>query len=524
MIDKIIKDRVQSLSLEEKIGQMIGLAFFGTTYNDELRMQVEELKAGLIIYFKDNVQNPKQVFELNQKINQHAKIAPFIALDQEGGMVARVTEGIVQSPGAMAIGATNNLEYAYKLAFNMGKELRYLGFNFNFAPVGDINNNPKNPVINVRSYSEIPTKVTNFVVQATQGYHDAGLMTSIKHFPGHGDTSVDSHIGLPKVDFDAKRLYEVELLPFIKAKELNLPGIMASHVMFTTFDDIYPTTLSNKIITGLLREEIGYDGLVVTDSLTMSAVFANFSLEEIVLYGFNSGCDMLLLCGARDIKMQREFFDIALRLAKEGKIPLNLIDNSVGRILRYKELYRVGFMPPTFDAIKEELNQKDAVNFSKQVSLESITLIQDVQNLIPVKETEKTLIVFPKIKVVTLVEDPQKGLNSLQDYMSFCDKIYLSISPTIDEKNVLLNMVENYDKIIYCSYNACFNETQANLINEIDVKKLIVVALRTPYDLQVIKPGLTYLTTYEATPLSLESVSKILTGKYQPKGKIPVTI
>lgn len=520
----IIKTLVQSLTLEEKIGQMIGLAFSGTSYNDELRMQIEEIKAGLIIYFKDNVISPKQVFELNQIINQHAQIAPFIALDQEGGMVARVTEGIVQSPGAMAIGATNNLEYAYQLAFNMGQELRHLGFNFNFAPVGDVNNNPQNPVINVRSYSEDPNIVSNFVVKAVRGYHDAGLMTSIKHFPGHGDTSVDSHIGLPKVAFDKKRLYEVELLPFIKAKELNLPGIMASHVMFTSYDSIYPTTLSKTIITDLLRKEMGYDGLVVTDSLTMKAVFDNFTLEEIVLYGFNSGCDILLLCGARDIKMQKDFFNIALRLAKEGKIPLELIDEAVGRILRYKELYRAGFMPPTFDAIQDELNRKNAVAFSKKVSLESITLIQDREKLLPVLETQKSLIVFPKIKVVTLVEDPQKGLKSLQDYMSFCDKHYISISPNDDEIKELLDKVNDYDKIIYCSYNASFNESQANLINQISSKKLIVAALRTPYDLQVLKPGITYLTSYEATPLSLEALAKVLTGKAQAKGKIPVTI
>ena len=142
-------------TLEEKVGQMIGLAFSGTEYSEELKMQVEDIKAGLIIYFKDNCANPQQIFELNKKINERAKIKPFIALDQEGGMVARVTEGIVQSPGAMAISATNDSKNAYKLAFNMGQDLRKLGFNFNFAPVADINCNPLNPVINVRSYSQI---------------------------------------------------------------------------------------------------------------------------------------------------------------------------------------------------------------------------------------------------------------------------------------------------------------------------------------------------------------------------------
>ena len=182
---------IEKMTLKEKIGQMIGLAFSGSNYSDELRMQVEEIGAGLIIYFKDNCITPKQIFELNQTINQHAKIAPFIALDQEGGMVARVTSGIVQTPGAMVIGATKNADYAYRLSYDMGVELRHLGFNFNFAPVGDINNNPLNPVINVRSYSEKPEDVAKFSIQAIKGFKDAKMMTSLKHFLGYGDSVVD---------------------------------------------------------------------------------------------------------------------------------------------------------------------------------------------------------------------------------------------------------------------------------------------------------------------------------------------
>ena len=272
---------IKKLTIEEKVGQMMGFAFYGTEYSEELRMQIEDIQVGLVIYFKDNCDNPRQIFNLNKIINERSKIPPFISLDQEGGMVARVTEGIVQSPGAMAISACEKPEYAYKLAYNMGKDMVKLGFNFNFAPVGDINNNPLNPVINVRSYSEDPEVVCTYVKEAVKGYHDAGMMTSIKHFPGHGDTLVDTHLGLAKVDFDRERLYNIELKPFLLAKEENLPGIMAAHVMYTKYDDEFPTTMSHKVITGLLREEIGYDGLVVTDSLTMKAVFDNFSLEEL---------------------------------------------------------------------------------------------------------------------------------------------------------------------------------------------------------------------------------------------------
>lgn len=515
---------INKLTLKEKIGQMIGLAFSGTEYSEELRMQIEDIEAGLIIYFKDNCGNPQQVFELNKKINQVAKIPPFIAIDQEGGMVARVTEGITQSPGAMVIGATSNYQNAYKLAYNMGYELRQIGFNFNFAPVGDVNNNAKNPVINVRSYSEKPEEVAKYVYEAVKGYSDAKLMTSIKHFPGHGDTAVDSHIGLPKVDFDSERLNKMELIPFKVAIEHDLPGIMASHVLYTKYDNIYPTTLSKKVVTGLLRNELGFKGLVVTDSLTMSAVFDNFSLEDIVLNGFNSGCDILLLCGARNVQMQKEFASIALKLAEEGKIPLELINASVERIIKYKEMYEVGDMPNSFDEIKAELEEPSRMAFAQKVMDEGVTLIKDENKLLPVKEDEKILVVFPKIKVVTLAENEDNSLKSLGDFMPFkVDKYYSTLDPSEDEKQELLELTKKYDKIVYCSYNACFNPSQADQINSLDQDKLIVIGVRTPYDLNVLNAK-TYLISYEASVISFETLAKVLTGKITAKGVCPVTL
>jgi beta-N-acetylhexosaminidase len=515
---------IKKLTLKEKVGQMIGLAFAGGEYSPELAMQIEDIEAGLIIYFKDNCINPKQIFDLNKKINSKAKIPPFIALDQEGGMVARVTTGVTQSPGAMAIRAGSSKEAAYHLAYNMGKELRHLGFNFNFAPEGDVNNNPLNPVINVRSYSEDPQIVAEYMHEAVNGYTDALMMSSVKHFPGHGDTAVDSHIGLPIVDFDDERLNNVELVPFKKVIEHDLPGIMASHVMYTSYDDVYPTTLSKKIVQGLLRDKMGFKGLVVTDSLTMKAVWGRFTIEEIVLNGFNSGCDILLLCGARRIDEQKEFAETALRLAEEGKIPLEVIDAAVERILKYKAMFKVGEMASDFKDIESDLEVKERVDYAQEVANKSITLIKDSKKVLPLKATDKTLIVFPVIKVVTLVENDDNTLNSLGDFMPFkVDKHYVSIDPTDEEKAELLKVAKEYDKVIYCSYNACFNPSQAELINSLEKEKLAVIAIRTPYDLNVLDVD-TYLCSYEASVQAFIALSKVLTASIPATGKVPVTL
>jgi beta-N-acetylhexosaminidase len=218
--------------------------------------------------------------------------------------------------------------------------------------------------------------VGKFVSEAVRGYSEAMLMTSIKHFPGHGDTNVDSHLGLPKIDYDEKRLTDVELKPFIKAIRDNAPGVMASHILFSQLDDRLPASLSEKIIDGLLRKKIGFGGLVVTDSLTMDAIFKNFTLEEIVIYGFNSGCDMFLLCGARDLKMQNRYYQLAIQYAKEGKIKMECINAAVSRILSYKEKFRVGVMNDHFEDIHSELLTSDHVALSQKISEESITMVK----------------------------------------------------------------------------------------------------------------------------------------------------
>ena len=515
---------IKKLTLKQKIGQMIGLAFSGSEYSPELKMQVEDIEAGLIIYFKDNCITPKQIFDLNKEIIKHAKIPPFIALDQEGGMVARVTTGVVQTPGAMAISATGNSDYAYQLNYDMGIELKHLGFNFNFAPVGDINNNPKNSVVSVRSYSEKPEIVTEYAIKAMKGFKDAKMMASLKHYPGHGDTNVDSHIGLPVVDYDDERINNMELVPFKAVIKEDLPGIMASHMLYRHYDPKYPTTLSNIMVEQKLRNELGFKGLVVTDSLTMQAVFNNFSLEEIVLNGFNSGCDILLLCGARKVEMQKEFANIALRLAEEGKISIDMIDRSVTRILKYKEEYEAGLMAEKFEDIEKYLEDEARVTLSQRVMDEAITLVKDEAHLLPLKKEEKIAVVFPVIKVVTLVENEDNTLNSLGDYLDFdVDKYYMDLNPTKEEQLDLLNKLAKYDKIVYCSYNANFNQGQADLINAIDKNKLINIAVRTPYDYNVLDVK-TYICSYEASVLSFKSLAKILTGKVKATGKLPVTL
>ncbi len=316
--------KIDNLTLEEKVGQMLMFAFNGTTYNNQIDTFIKEFKLGGVIYFKKNIENIHQVAMINKKIAEETSIPMFKALDQEGGPVLRITEEITPLPGAMALAAAN--ADIYEICKRVGLDLKKIGFNMNFAPVGDINNNPYNPVINSRAYSDKVEVVQDCVVQAFKGFQKAKLLSTIKHFPGHGDTSVDSHVGLPIVDKTLEEIENLELRPFKKAFLEGIDGVMVSHMLYKQIDDKYPSTLSKKIITNLLKEKLGFKGLIVTDSLTMGAIWKNYTVEEIIKLGINAGNDILCFCGKALIEDQREIVNSFIKLVKNNEISIDRVN------------------------------------------------------------------------------------------------------------------------------------------------------------------------------------------------------
>lgn len=216
-------------------------------------------------------------------------------------MVQRLTEGLTPLPGAMTMAAAlasasadTREKTIYEMTKTVGQNLKCLGFNVNFAPVGDINNNINNPVINSRSYGDDPNKVAQMVIPAFKGFQDSGILPTIKHFPGHGNTSVDSHIGLPRVFSSQEAVSKMELVPFKQAIKAGIDGVMISHIVYEAYDQIYPATLSQAIITDLLKKELAFSGLIVTDSLTMGAIHSSFDVDTVLTQAVNAGNDLLI--------------------------------------------------------------------------------------------------------------------------------------------------------------------------------------------------------------------------------------
>ena len=266
---------LNELTLEEKIGQLLIIGFHETTLTDELRILIRRYKFGNFILFARNVvdipQLEKLTRDLHEEVMNSIGIMPFIAIDQEGGNTVRIMDKSTFYPGSMTIAATD-LSNAEIIGHMMGKHLISLGINMNFAPVLDINNNPKNPIIGIRSFSDKPEIVSKYGIEIIKAMQSEGVIATGKHFPGHGDVEIDSHLGLPVLPFDKERLYNMELKPFMEAINNDVQNIMAAHIIFQEVDKENPATVSKDILQGILRNELSYSGLITSDCMEMNAI------------------------------------------------------------------------------------------------------------------------------------------------------------------------------------------------------------------------------------------------------------
>lgn len=482
------------LSLREKIGQMLCFAFHGTTYNDQLATLIEQHHIGNIVHFARNITSTSQVAQLNQAIQAHATHPVFISLDQEGGMVRRIVEGITYLPGAMSLAASQSTQIR-SLNATLARNLQALGFHINYAPVADINNNVNNPVINSRSYGDDPKAVSKCVVEAALGLQEGGILPTVKHFPGHGDTNVDSHLGLPIVTKSLVALEQCELMPFREAIMHGLDGIMISHILFKTIDSLYPSSLSHATITGLLRKQMGFQGLITTDSLTMQAIWGRYGVKDIVLRGVLAGNDILVFCGKATLDEQQEIIETFVDLVESHQIPMDVVDQAVKRILLYKSKY---IQPPRpMEVIDQTL--------SEVVTRNSITCIVN-DGLIPLKQSDRVLSLFPKFSLASLVDNETSAPISLKTYLN-CDEI---IYEDVSNFEKIVQIQDKYDKIILATYQVKVDDPIAKLYHLLDPAKTMIVALRSPYDLLAFNQPRAYVCTYDVTKESIKALTDAL--------------
>ncbi len=426
-----VAELLGKMTLEEKIGQMMIASFRiwqeegssdktnVTELNDTIRACLKQNHFGGTILFAENFKNAEQTYRLTrdlQSSNQQGSPVPLlICADQEGGLVVRVGFGTT-GVGSMALAAAGDKDCAKQMAEIYGKELCALGINTDYAPVIDVNNNPTNPVIGVRSFSDDPETVARFGLGYMDGMSKAGVISTLKHFPGHGDTDTDSHTGFPLINKTYEELKAFELIPYKKAIDNGAEMIMTAHIQYpqieketyvstSTGEKVFiPATMSKTILTDILRKDMGFDGVIVTDALDMRAITDNFAVEDVICKTVNAGADMLILpivTNAELFKLTSGVVKLTADLVKDGKISESKINEAAERILRLKEKH--GILDETdFNASEAGIkNANETVGsaenraFAESLALKALTLIKNENGAYPLKDPAgKTLILF----------------------------------------------------------------------------------------------------------------------------------
>ncbi len=356
-------EQLAAMTVEEKVGQLLIGGFEGTEIGDQATRLVQEYQVGGLILYGRNIAGAGQLVTLTNglKALNGDGIPLFLSIDQEGGGVDRMPPEVRRTPGAYCVGQTGSVPAAQSYGDVLAAECAAFGLNLDFAPVLDVWSNPGNTVIGQRAFSADARTVAGLGPAAARRMMDQGVIPAVKHFPGHGDTAVDSHVGLPVVDKSPEELEETELIPFRAAIQSagtdgQVPAVMVAHILLTQLDPERPASLSPAVVTGLLREELGFAGAVLTDDLTMGAVTQSYGLGEAAVLAVEAGCDILLVCHGQDsVPAVRTAL---LEAAASGRITAERLDESVYRILRLKTEYALTnepVSPPDLEALNAQI-------------------------------------------------------------------------------------------------------------------------------------------------------------------------
>lgn len=513
------------MTLKEKIGQMIMTGFQSSAITPEILELITEYKISNIILFSYNLEYSKQIYELCKKldyiIRESTGYPALIAVDQEGGVVSRLPKEMNNIPGAMLIGATDKEEYAYRAGAITGEELRALGINMDLAPVLDVNNNPNNPVIGVRSYSSDPYKVARFGVNMMKGLHSAGVMSTIKHFPGHGDTAVDSHLGLPVIKKELDQLMECELIPFIEAIKEGAPCVMSSHILFPKLEkENKPATMSKAILTDLLRHKLGFKGIIMTDCMEMGAIKDYYGTAKGAVEALKAGAQIITV--SHTPQLVKETIHLIEEGVKKGEIPIELIDEAVENILKYKNTYKnslaISNLEPTY-----------SVKYRNEISkITEEGIVKVTPQELPIIK-EDTIFISPYAYQSTLASSAvNKGLHFAKYMSGKFGGTYFDI-PINPDQLVIEDILKQVNKkaLVVCGlYNGHMNNGQIELVNHISENgnTVIAITLRNPSDLALLHDDVHKIAGFEYNETVFEAIVNILKKEIDPIGKLPVQL
>ena len=529
-VDKTLK----GLNLRDKVAQLIKIRVPGRFLNRqsreylELESQIRRNHVGGVVLFAGNIYESAILLNDLQRMSQ---LPLLVAADFERGASFRITD-TTSFPWTMAIGATGSEEFAYQQGAITAQEARALGVHWVYAPVMDVNNNPDNPVINIRSFGEDPHLVARLGTAFIRGSRDNGVLSTAKHFPGHGDTATDSHIGLAVIPSDLSRLDAVEFVPFRKAIEAGVDSIMTAHVAVprVTGEPDVPATLSAKVLTDLLRNRLKFDGLVITDAMEMGGITTRFGTGKAAIRAVQAGADMLLLPPDTDAAI-----DEIVRAVGRGEISERRIDQSVERILATKSRLRLneGRTVP-IEQIASIIAAPENQKLAQEIADRSMTLLKDQRNLVPVNPVRPRKIF--SLMISTDLDTSPGALFQTEMRRRFPSIETTSIDPRAPEDLVEkifksaaradLIVISTLVRVITGAGGVGLPDKQRALVERVfrAGKPVIWVTFGNPYVLRSFPGAPTYLCTFSYSDVSYIAAAKALSGEIPISGKMPVSI
>jgi beta-N-acetylhexosaminidase len=576
--DKFVSKQLSKMTLEEKVGHVLTFTWRGTMFTPSGIEQVTKLHCGGLCLEPYAIETCKNLYWGNSQIDKtfkkpkgYYKIAETyfagsdfgisitpeeyskrlkrwqeIAMKRPSGAPLHITidfegdfkndymaGGIRQFPGPMGMAAIGDKKITYKIGETIGKMLSAMGVTQMYSPVCDVNTNPKNPEIGVRSFSDDPEVCAEHAVALIKGLQDNGIATTAKHFPGRGSSGTDAHDVLEVLNLSKQRMHEVDLVPFKAAIDAGTKAIMTGHSVYPAYDKKYPTTLSENILKGLLREELGFKGVVVSDAIGMAAILKKWPLPKACVMALNAGCDTILL-KADDESRSQTFFGIK-RAVEKGELSEERLDEAVGRLIAMKYDQGIYKKAPKISADKtyKITTDKKVIDFSWDVAKKAQIIMKDDKKLLPLNKKQKILVVEQKIPYEFCGKDPYMHMHMfcerMVDHSTNLILMDTEFSAFEDEIKECMKLAKQADIVVMTNYFARIVKGGNNQLLAKKLKKAghkVVVATNNPYVEGTTDVADAVVCNFSATPDSIRASADLLFGKFKPRAatKVPVKL
>ena len=502
------------LSMDERIGQLYIVALYTNKDQNHIsgvRKLVEQERIGGIILMQDDAE---QEIALVNEFQKKSRVPMLFGMDAEWGLYQRIKTAH-KFPWAMTLGAIQDNNLVYEMASKIAEDAKKMGIYWNFAPVVDVNTNPKNPIIGNRSFGSDVQNVIAKSLAYAQGLQDNGVLAAIKHFPGHGDTDVDSHLDLPVVKHSLERLNKIELAPFKALMDKKIGGVMIAHLYVPQLEKgkNIPASISYDIVTNLLKNKFRYEGLVITDALNMNAVAKKYPAGELDLRAFKAGNDVLLF--SQDVPTGKKLIKEALQ---KGEISEKRLEESVKKILKTKYLLGLqNLRPLSSEGINSALNNDSHAKISEKLYANALTLLKDEKQLFPLREKEVYYLPLEEASHEAFLQELSKEIK--------VKKISFKEIQSIPENAVVIIGLHKDNSTAYKPYKVSWESKR--LINQVKSRnKVILNVFGSPYALQDVDiSGISsVLVSYENNPLSMKATAEAYLGKQKINGRLPVVV